>query len=292
MLSHVAHLHAPVGHAAIVDAARTPKNNSNLATVTSLVINDVALSNEKLIANATLTGTLKKHAFSLPLVLPITLTPSSSATPAAATPDTAAPVQVLNLSLGPLNLSLLGLNIHLGAVCSFGDTTPITAQVVAIPTGATYTSGGTTYTGGLLGDVLADVANLLNGGSPLSSLGTETNPLANSSTGLVGPEIDQLETGLAQILNQVLSGLTSSTASSGAVAKAARAGSHGAAMGHAAAVTPASGGHTAAATTQQILQLPLGPITLDLLGAFVHTSTICLDITATKGPGNLLGNLL
>jgi hypothetical protein len=41
-----------------------------------------------------------------------------------------------------------------------------------------------------------------------------------------------------------------------------------------------------------ILDLELGPINLNLLGLNVETSPICLDITAERGPGNLLGNLL
>lgn len=49
---------------------------------------------------------------------------------------------------------------------------------------------------------------------------------------------------------------------------------------------------TKQATSTPILHLQLGPIHLDLLGLNVDTSKICLDITATSGPGNLLGNLL
>jgi len=45
-------------------------------------------------------------------------------------------------------------------------------------------------------------------------------------------------------------------------------------------------------TSVPILHLALDPIHLDLLGLKVDTSAICLDITATPGPGNLLGNLL
>jgi hypothetical protein len=44
--------------------------------------------------------------------------------------------------------------------------------------------------------------------------------------------------------------------------------------------------------TCPILHLQLGPIHLNLLGIVVDTSQICLDITATPGAGNLLGNLL
>jgi hypothetical protein len=41
-----------------------------------------------------------------------------------------------------------------------------------------------------------------------------------------------------------------------------------------------------------ILTLDLGPLNLDLLGLVVDLSAIDLDITAQRGPGNLLGNLL
>jgi hypothetical protein len=49
--------------------------------------------------------------------------------------------------------------------------------------------------------------------------------------------------------------------------------------------TPGSNGTT-------VLDLHINPIHLDLLGLNVQTSSICLDITAQPGPGNLLGNLL
>ena len=42
----------------------------------------------------------------------------------------------------------------------------------------------------------------------------------------------------------------------------------------------------------QILNLVLGPLDLNLLGLEVHLNRIVLDIEATPGPGNLLGNLL
>jgi hypothetical protein len=41
-----------------------------------------------------------------------------------------------------------------------------------------------------------------------------------------------------------------------------------------------------------ILNLVLGPLDLNLLGLEVHLDTVVLDIVATPGPGNLLGNLL
>lgn len=42
----------------------------------------------------------------------------------------------------------------------------------------------------------------------------------------------------------------------------------------------------------QILNLVLGPLHLNLLGLEVHLQRVVLDIEATPGPGNLLGNLL
>jgi len=44
--------------------------------------------------------------------------------------------------------------------------------------------------------------------------------------------------------------------------------------------------------TTPILHLELNPIHLNLLGLKVDTSKICLDISATSGQGQLLGNLL
>jgi hypothetical protein len=41
-----------------------------------------------------------------------------------------------------------------------------------------------------------------------------------------------------------------------------------------------------------ILNLRLGPLDLDLLGLEVHLNTVVLNIVATPGSGNLLGNLL
>jgi len=46
------------------------------------------------------------------------------------------------------------------------------------------------------------------------------------------------------------------------------------------------------AATCPILHLDLGPLTLNLLGLNVHLNEVVLDITATSGPGLLLGNLL
>ncbi len=62
----------------------------------------------------------------------------------------AASCQILTLTLGPLDLNLLGLVVHLNQVV---------LTITAVP-GA----------GNLLGNLLCDVANLLNAGGPLSNL--------------------------------------------------------------------------------------------------------------------------
>ena len=49
---------------------------------------------------------------------------------------------------------------------------------------------------------------------------------------------------------------------------------------------------TQANGTCEILHLELGPLDLDLLGLVIHLDKVVLDITAERGPGNLLGNLL
>ena len=48
----------------------------------------------------------------------------------------------------------------------------------------------------------------------------------------------------------------------------------------------------AATGTCKILDLTLGPLHLDLLGLVVDLNQVHLTITAQRGPGNLLGNLL
>ena len=64
--------------------------------------------------------------------------------------------QILHLDLGPLDLTLLGLHIHLNEV-----VLDITAQ----------------QGGGLLGDLLCAVANLLNNGGALNSIAALLNQI-------------------------------------------------------------------------------------------------------------------
>ena len=49
---------------------------------------------------------------------------------------------------------------------------------------------------------------------------------------------------------------------------------------------------TSATGTCDILTLVLGPLHLDILGLTIDLNQVVLEIAATAGPGNLLGNLL
>jgi hypothetical protein len=44
--------------------------------------------------------------------------------------------------------------------------------------------------------------------------------------------------------------------------------------------------------TCSVLHLTIGPVDLNLLGLNVHLDQVTLDISATAGPGNLVGNLV
>lgn len=115
--------------------------------VGSLTLNRFAVQNGGIVGIGTLTGTLTNSlgqtvgTVTQQVTLPVT---ASSAT-----------CQVLHLELGPLDLSLLGLNVHLDRV------------VLDI----TATQGG-----GLLGDLLCSLADLLNNNSSLTAI---TNLLNN-----------------------------------------------------------------------------------------------------------------
>jgi len=74
---------------------------------------------------------------------------------------------ILNLSLGPIDLNLLGLQVELDN-CADG---PVTIDVTAIPGG------------GLLGDLLCSLANLLNGGG--GNLADLLNQVATAIRGVI-----------------------------------------------------------------------------------------------------------
>ena len=117
-----------------------------------LAVNSFRVVNGQLNAVGTLSGQIRDLAGNLlgtvvtPLLVPIT-NPSGSCS-------------ILHLELGPLDLMLLGLNVHLDKV-----VLDITAQPGP---------------GNLLGNLLCAIANLLNNGGPLGQLVAALNQLLGS----------------------------------------------------------------------------------------------------------------
>jgi hypothetical protein len=157
-------LSAPAAFAQVQPKAKKPTTFN----VVPILIQSVTVTNGQLMANG-IAGTT-------PFQTPITLTPRAN--PAA---DATCPI--LNLSLGPINLDLLGLNV---------DTSPICLDITAVP-----------GSGALLGNLLCGIANLLNSGLSQSAV----------LGGLSATDLATLDSGLTQLLNQaVFIPLTSSDA--------------------------------------------------------------------------------
>jgi len=240
-IPHVA-AHVPAHVAAHAQAPVKPSLDS-LVHLTNLTINNITAQGDQLVASATATLNVLGHQVTETLNnIPLTLTGSPPATS-----DTC---NILNLSLGPVNLNLLGLGVSLDN-CANG---PITVSIT-----------GSDAPGNLLGNLVCDIAGLLDNGDPLGGI----------LGGLSTTNLSAVESGLTGVLNGVLGQLTSSTAG-GATAAAS--------TGVTADAVPAG--------ATDILNLHLNPIHLDVLGLNVDTSAICADVFAQPGPGNLLGNLL
>jgi len=193
----------------------------------------------------TVTGLLAGHTFTAPLTI------------GATQPTTAGACPVLDLQLGPINLNLLGLKVHTSQICL-----DITGQ-----------SGP----GNLLGNLVCDVGNLLNGTTSLSSITGGVTGLLNTIT----TDLNSVLTGAA---GTTLGG--SSTSSILGLLNSSLSQTLGQNLG-----SPTVGGNS------HILDLSVGPVNLDLLGLMVtldncHNGPVVVKITAQGGPGNLLGNLL
>jgi hypothetical protein len=141
--------------------------NPQAFNVLPITITSVVPQGGQLVAN----GIIGTTPFQIPLTLTAETNPSALAT-----------CPILNLALGPIHLNLLGLNV---------DTSPICLDITA------------QQGGGLLGDLLCGIANLLNGGLDLGSI----------LGGLAPAQLETLNSGLTNVLNHaVFNPLTSSTA--------------------------------------------------------------------------------
>jgi len=111
--------------------------------------------------------------------------------------------------------------------------------------------------GNLLGNLLSNIGGLLNTGTPLNTIlgGLSTSDLSSLTSGLTG------------LLNGALGQL------------------------------PETAGSGHQGPTTNLVHVSLGPVDLNLLGLGVHLDNcangpVTVDISAQRGPGNLLGNLL
>ena len=129
----------------------------------------------KTYAVGTLTGTVKNRKVTRIVSIPAKLTgeapprrqtpPLPGARSAQLPPQQPGTCRVLNLVLGPLDLNLLGLRVELNQV---------NLRITAVPS--------TVPGGGLLGDLLCGITNLLN---PSSLLGNQLSQILNAILALV-----------------------------------------------------------------------------------------------------------
>jgi hypothetical protein len=216
-------------------AAPKPNQVNVIPTITSIVV-----SNGQLLAVGTASAILHGKTTTVPFLAPVSLALSTNQPTPGACP-------ILDLALGPIDLDLLGLVVQ---------TSPICLNITAM-------SGG-----GLLGDLLCNVANLLNGGLALDQI------LAGQGIGglpgLTALDRNSLLGGVENLLNRVLGTLLNAT-----VAELLDGG----------------------VGTCDILHLSLGPLDLTLLGLEVVLDDcaggpVVVDVSGQRGAGNLLGNLL
>ena len=165
MVAATAFTLAPMSAAAAAPAAPPSAGLTQAVTGTvqnggtfagTLNITRFASQNGQLVAVGTLSGTLTNAlgvvigtVTNVPVTLPVAASGSCT---------------ILNLTLGPLDLNLLGLMVHL-------DTVHLTITAQQGP-------------GNLLGNLLCAVANLLNGGGPLSGIAALLNRILGILAGL------------------------------------------------------------------------------------------------------------
>jgi len=103
----------------------------------------------------------------------VTTTAAPGSVPGASTPSvldtTPGACDILNLSLGPIDLNLLGLEVHLDN-CHNG---PVTVDITAVPSG------------GLLGQLLCDLDSLLNSGASARAILNKLTEIAQEIAALV-----------------------------------------------------------------------------------------------------------
>jgi hypothetical protein len=192
---------------------RRPPQNFSVLPVT---ITGVTVQNGQLLAN----GLIGSQAFQTPLTI--------------GAQQTGAACPILDLSLGPIDLNLLGLRVL---------TSPICLEVTAF-------EGG-----GLLGDLLCSVANLLAADTPLSDVLTQLQGQG---------DLTRFLNGLTSLLDQVFDRITANTSLAGA---------------------------TCSVLSLELGPLELNLLGLEVALDDCSNGPVTVDITAIQG-GGLLGDLL
>jgi hypothetical protein len=273
---------APVSPFTQVAATGTVTNIASgaVAQIGSLRIDRFAVENGKLVAVASIRDAAGQ-------LLTSASVPVQSITASGRTSGLSyqqASCRILHLELGPLDLNLLGLRIQLNRV-----VLDITAQ---------------RGPGNLLGNLLCAVAGLLNGPTPnLQQIAARLNRII----GILGPSPFAGAPATGSVTNTA-TGVVSQVASLDVVRFALESGQVVAltrlrdSTGRVLATVPipvqnmqVAGGGSGVQLQQlscRILHLELGPLDLNLLGLRIQLNRVVLDITAERGPGNLLGNLL
>ena len=201
-------------------------------------IENVSLVGTQLVATGTASVTRNGKTTTVPFSAPVSISVATNQPGAC---------PILDLALGPINLDLLGLVV---------ETSPICLNITAF------------QGGGLLGDLLCAVGNLLNGGL---TIGQILNGVGLPGIPALTPiQVNALLGGITNLLNGALENLLDAIVT---------------------AIIDAVAG------TCDILHLELGPLTLNLLGLQVvlddcSGGPVVVDITGQRGRGNLLGNLL
>jgi hypothetical protein len=267
-ISHLRHTHAvgrgqigrihipPGAHDAISGNPSVPFTGTGALSIANFAVNQAG----QLVANGTLT---MPNGTTQPVQALATLTQSPATATLALPTQTVVPI--LHLDIQPINLDLLGLQVK---------TSEIKLDVNAVP-----------GPGNLLGNLLAGVANLLNGPGLLN---------LNLVASTLNSEISSLGSGGAAVPNVPLSGILSGplNINSFSLGQNPATGANQLLANGTFGQTPVSLPVNLGSTMTNLLHLDLGPINLNLLGLQVTTNEIILDINAVRGPGKLLGNLL
>jgi hypothetical protein len=160
----VAQAQAPrgAGIAVPITGTATAADGTVQTLTGTLTIQRFTKAQKQVFAEGTLVGTLTSatpgataRTFTTQAAMPVNLPANTLATDAIAI--TAVSCDILNLVLGPLDLNLLGLTIHLNQVIL--DITAVTGA------------------GNLLGNLLCAITGLLNGGATLAQITSFLNAL-------------------------------------------------------------------------------------------------------------------